>query len=136
VNKDLLASDFQIFKVENYQIKISQVASKHRIKYTSVLSLLNKVSDNHIFKKGDEILLPFRINHRITSSNKFYSDLFYKNRKEKRSSLRKFHIVKRGESLHSIAKKYNLSIKKLLAVNSSIRDASKLLVGKRLVILL
>lgn len=135
VNMDLLASDFQTFKVNKNQIKISQVASKYRIKDRSVLSLLNKVSNNHIFKKGEKILLPFRTNHNITNSNKFYSDMFFKSKKDKHSFLKKFHIVKRGESLHSVAKKYKLSIKKLLAVNSSIRDASKLLVGKRLVIM-
>lgn len=131
---DLRATDFQLFKVNNNQIKISQVANQFRIKYTSVLSNLNKVSLNHVFKKGDKILLPFKANHALSNTNKFYADLFYKNIKHKRTHLRTFHIVKRGESLNSVAKKYNLSVKKLLAENSSIKDASKLVVGERLVI--
>jgi len=133
-DQDMLASDFQIHKVNNNKTRISQVASQYRIKYTSVLSHLNKVSTNHVFKKGDKILLPFRTNHKITRANKFYSDMFYTNKKLKRAFQRRFHIVRRGESLHSVAKKYKLTIKKLLAVNSSIRNARKLLIGKRLVI--
>lgn len=134
MDKDLLLSDFQTFNIPNRQMKLSQIASKHRIKYTSVLSLLNKVTENHIFKKGDKVFLPFRIGHTISSSNKFYSDLFYVGKKSRKFYLKKIHIVKKGESLNSVAKKYKLSLKRLLAVNSSVRSVGKLLVGKKLVI--
>ncbi len=134
IGEDLVASDFQIFKVENQKMKISLIAKRHRINSIPVLSQLNKVSENHIFKKGDKVLLPFRVGHSISISNKFYSDLFYKRKKKKKSYSIKFHIVKTGESLHSVARKYKLSLKRLLAANSSIRNSGKLLAGKKLVI--
>lgn len=134
MNDDLLANDFQMYTVLNKRMKISQIANRHRIKHTSVLSELNKVKVNHIFKKGDNVLLPFRVGHTVTRSNKFYADLFIKENKAKKSYKKKIHIVKRGESLHSVAKKYKLSLKRILAANSSVRNVGKLVIGKKLVI--
>ncbi|MDO9180886.1 MAG: transglycosylase SLT domain-containing protein [Bacteriovorax sp.] len=134
MRKDLIASDFQVFEVKRSQVRISQVARKYRIKDTSVIAQLNKVSGKHIFKRGDKVLLPFRKNHQVISSSNFYSDLFYKSKKKRSFSSRKIHIVKRGESLQSVAVRYKLSIKKLLAVNSSLRNTGKLLVGRKLVV--
>ncbi|MFN3535092.1 MAG: LysM peptidoglycan-binding domain-containing protein [Desulfatiglandales bacterium] len=51
--------------------------------------------------------------------------------KTSKETLPQFHIVQRGESLQSIAKKYNLKYQELLRINN-IKDPNKVIVGQRL----
>jgi membrane-bound lytic murein transglycosylase D len=46
---------------------------------------------------------------------------------------RKFHVVKRGENLHTISEKFNVELRELRALNQSVKG-SKLLIGTRLMI--
>lgn len=129
--KDFKANDFQVFKITKPRMKIKAIADKFKINNPSVLSILNNVKDSKILKKGEMILLPFRNGHIVSRTNPFYADLFYKSKNK--SQIRKIHIVRKGESLHRIAKKYKLSIGRLLAVNS-IKKSNKISIGKKLVI--
>ena len=43
----------------------------------------------------------------------------------------KIHIVKRGETLAKIAKKYQISLEQLLEINSHIKDAEKVIAGTK-----
>jgi len=131
-NMNLSANDFQKYKIDRSNMKLSTVAQKFRISSPAVISKLNNVSEKHTFKKGDTVILPFRSEHKVTKSNIFYADLF--SRQKRRNFLRKFHIIRKGDSLHSLAKKYKISLKKLLAANSSLKQKGKLLVGRKLVI--
>lgn len=129
---DFTANDFQRFTVRKNKMSLVQVSNKFRIKNTYVLEHLNGVDSNYYFKKGTEVILPFMVGHKVSSSAGFYTDLF-QHSKPKKNKKKKIHVIKKGDSLYSISKKYNLSIRRLLAINN--RNYSRMLfAGERLVI--
>lgn len=131
---DFVASDFQIFKIKNKRMSLTQIASQFRLNNTSVLSDLNNVARNHSFRKGEEVFLPFRVGHKVYSSSTFYADLFYRAKVKKTKKITRVHVIEKGESLFSVAKKYKLTVKRLLAMNNTIRSSEKLFVGKKIAI--
>lgn len=124
------ATEFQIFKVPK-KMSLSQVSKKFRIKHSYVLSHLNRVPSTAILRKGDILKLPFRPGEKVVASNVYYMDLFEKPRLRKKAT--RYHFVKKGESLYSIAKKHKTSIKRIIAYNSSVK-AGVLYPGKKLII--
>jgi membrane-bound lytic murein transglycosylase D len=46
----------------------------------------------------------------------------------------KVHVVRRGENLTDIARKYNVSMRHLIAANTALKNHSKLYIGKKLTI--
>lgn len=124
------ASDFQTYRVPK-TMSLSQVSKKFRIKYPYVLSHLNNKSLKASLKRGDVLRLPFRPGEKVIASNAYYSDLFEKPRRHKKKI--RYHLVKHGESLYTIAKKHKVSIKRIIAENSSIKGGV-IHPGKRLVI--
>lgn len=130
--KNFVATDFQEFVVPK-KMNLLQVSKKFRMKNSLVLSHLNSMSPKASLKKGVVIKLPFRKGEKLVATNRYYADLFEKPARKKRVA-HVFHKVKRGESLHMIARKHKTSVKKLLAMNSSIPKSGKVYPGKRVVI--
>nr|BDT27526.1 lytic transglycosylase domain-containing protein [Bacteriovorax sp. HI3] len=124
------ATEFQTFKVPK-KMSLSQISKKFRIKHSYVLAHLNQVPHNASLKKGDVLRLPFRPGEKVVASNVYYMDLFEKPRAKKNKV--RYHLVKRGESLYSIAKKHKTSVKRIIAYNSSARGGI-IFPGKKLVI--
>lgn len=66
----------------------------------------------------------------MIASNALYADLFERLRSTKK---KRYHMVKRGESLYSIAKKHRTSVKRIIASNSKVKGG-KIFPGIKLVI--
>lgn len=149
---NLLAKDFQEYTVPARQrITLRQVGRKFRIKYTSVLEQLNGISAQMALSRGTKIILPFHRDHSRKES--MYADLYElprrsvrraksyrsrvrlaKLRGKKISSPSGFYIVKKGDTLWSIARKMGLSLDTLIASNLNIVQGRMIRVGDRLVV--
>lgn len=133
----------QSFKVTSFQeyvvpkkMTLLQVSKKFRLNNTQVLSHLNSLSPRAKLTKGTVIKLPFQKGAKLVPTNRYFADLFVKKKEKTRRVIaaQKYHKVKKGESLYLIAKKHKISIKRLMAYNSSIKKSGKVLPGTRLVI--
>lgn len=133
IKKDFKATSFQEYVVPK-KMSLLQVSKKFRLKNALVLSHLNSLSPRAKLAKGVVIKLPFRKGEKLVASNRYYTDLFQKKVVKKRRVVRRFHKVKRGESLYLIAKKHKTSVKRLLAANSSLSRSGKVFPGTRLLI--
>ena len=144
---NLIAQDFQEYVVTKKGMSLAEVSKKFRLKKNYVLATLNGVSENTRFKKGDSIKLPFRLGEQVSASNNLYADLYEKNRREvlrrnhrgyRRYASRKKHVryytVKKGESLFTVAQKHGISVKRLIASNSSTKKNKKIAAGDKLII--
>ena len=137
----------QNFKVTSFQeyvvpkkMTLLQVSKKFRLSNTQVLSHLNSLSPRARLTKGTIIKLPFQKGAKLVASNRYFADLFIikktkVSRKKRRVvAAKKYHKVKRGESLYLIAKKHKISLKKLIGNNWAVKNSKKVIPGMRLVI--
>ena len=122
---DLSVTDFKKYIIKSVSVNLKTVSKKFNIHNSYVLSHLNSVSPNHRFKKGNTVILPFRAGEKIV----FYQPQIKKNRKNKR-----YHIVRRGESLYMIARKHKTSVRKLIIANTNVSYSKKIYPGFKLVI--
>ena len=150
---DLVAIDFQQFVVGSKGMKLADISHKFKIRNNYVLSSLNNVSEGTRFNKGDIVKLPFRLGESVSPSNNLYADLYEKPRREvlrrnhrnrrhyrmARSSdqgkkLVQYYVVKKGESLFTVAQKHGISVKRLIASNTDVKKSRKVNAGDKLVI--
>ena len=130
-------------------MKLAEVSKKFKIKKPYVLATLNYVPENIVFKKGEVVKLPFRLGEFVSPSNNLYADLYEKPRREvlhrkhrgyasRRYASRKksvrYYTVRKGESLFTVAQKHGISVKRLIASNSTVKRAKKIAPGDKLVI--
>lgn len=106
---DLLATDFQQYIVTKKSMSLAEVAKKFKIKKAYVLTNLNNVSENAVFKKGDSVRLPFRLGEFVSPTNNLYADLFEKPRREvlrksSRLHYRRYAHKKKSASLSTTEK--------------------------------
>lgn len=146
---DFLAVNFQQYVVPKKGMTLSQVSKKFKIRKDYVLAGLNNVSEKTRFTAGDVVKLPFREGELVSADNNLYADLFEKPRKEilrknsrafraKRYAARKkparYYTVKKGETLFTVAQKHGISVKRLIASNSSLKRSKKVNAGTKLAI--
>lgn len=106
---DLAATDFQQYIVTKKSMSLAEVAKKFKIKKAYVLTNLNNVSENAVFKKGDSVRLPFRLGEFVSPTNNLYADLFEKPRREvlrksSRLHYRRYAHKKKSASLSTTEK--------------------------------
>lgn len=144
---DFLAVDFQQYVVNKDGISLAQISKKFKLRKNYVLANLNNVSENKFFKKGELVKLPFREGEVVSADNNLYADLFEKPRREilrrnsrayraKRYAARKkpvrYYTVKKGETLFSVAQKHGISVRRLIASNSNLKNTKKVNAGTKL----
>lgn len=106
--------------------RISEIARKFKVKVSDIRAWNNL--------KSDKIKIGSRL--KIHSKNSIYDiseeseEIGTKNINENVNIKSQFHIVKAGESLYSIAKKYNLSVIRLKQINGI--ETNKIKVGDKL----
>ncbi len=144
------AKDFQTIPVRYGITSIEHVAKKYKVS-KEVLAELNNTSTTHKFGKGQEIILPFRVGQ--SARDEMYNDLYEKPRRhvlykqnykkriamasKKGNAVKKptqFYVVKRGDSLWTVAKKTGTSIDNIVASNLNIIRNRMIREGDRLII--
>lgn len=148
--ENYLAVNFQQYVVPKKGMSLAAVSKKFKIRKDYVIASLNNVSERTHFDAGDVVKLPFREGEVVSSENNLYADLFEKPRREilkrnsraykaKRYAARKkpmrYYVVKKGETLFTVAQKHGISVKRLIASNTDkIQKSKKVNAGIRLVI--
>ena len=143
---------FQEYKVQGKRTTLRDIARKFRIKKPEVLEWLNKERlGRKRLARGQMILLPFRKGQSRRAS--MYADLYEKPRRsvlrrreyrrQVRNALRRgkkitnpseYYIVKRGDSLWSVAKKTGQSMYTIIASNMNIIKHRMIRTGDKLVV--
>ncbi|CBW27739.1 putative membrane-bound lytic murein transglycosylase D precursor [Halobacteriovorax marinus SJ] len=151
-SKEYKAVAFQEYQIRGKRTNLNDVARKFKIKKAPyVLSSLNGLSATKRLKKGSTILLPFREGQ--SRKNAMYADLYEKprkvvvRRKNYRKRLRiakargkrivnpsKWYVVRRGDSLWSVARKTKTNLDTLIVSNLSILNRRQIRAGDRLAI--
>lgn len=149
---DLLARDFQEYTIQSRRgTTFKQVGRKFRIKYTNVLSELNGLTVHTKLQQGTKIFLPFHKEHNRKES--MYMDLYERPRRSVRrarsygrwvrwakrrgkriSNPSGFYVVKKGDTLWSIARKTGIPLDTLIASNLNIVQSRMIRVGDKLVV--
>lgn len=93
---------------------LSSIASKYSTTY-QVLAEYNNISDPNVINVGQEIKIPGGTKSNITNNSA------------------RTYVVKKGDTLSSIAKKYNTTYQKI-AKDNNISDPNKIYVGQKLII--
>jgi membrane-bound lytic murein transglycosylase D len=151
-SKEYKAVAFQKYKVRGTRTDLNDIAEKFKIKKSPyVLSRLNGKSPTRRLKKGEVVLLPFRNGQ--SRKNAMYADLYQKPRKVvvRRKNYRKrlrvakakgtrisnpsqWYVVRRGDSLWSVARKTKTNLDTLIVSNLSILNKRQIRAGDKLVI--
>ena len=146
---DLLAVNFQEYVVGKKGMSLNQVSKKFKLRKDYVLAGLNNVSENARFAEGDIVKLPFRAGELVSPENNLYADLYEKPRREvlrrnsrafraKRYASRKkpmrYYTVQKGETLFTVAQKHGISVKRLIASNTTLKKSKKINAGTKLAI--
>lgn len=152
IGKDLLAKDFQTYKVRGRRSRLNDVAKKLKIKKPYVLEWLNKgLSRKSRLKKGQVVILPFRQNQSRKAG--MYADLYErprrsvlrkrkyrrriklaKKRGKKISNPSQWYTVRRGDTLWSVSKKTGTSMDTIIASNLKILNRRMLRPGDKIII--
>jgi deoxyribodipyrimidine photolyase-like uncharacterized protein len=143
-----VAKDYQEYVITKKVMSLAEVSKKFKLRKPYVLASLNYVPENTVFKKGETVKLPFRLGELVSPSNNLYADLYEKHRREvlhrnhrgysRRYASRKksvrYYTVQKGESLFTVAQKHGISVKRLIASNSSAKRSKKIAAGDKLII--
>jgi len=149
--EDFTATAFMKYKIKGRRSDLKDVARKFKIKKPYVLTKLNAISYKKRLKRGDTVLLPFREGQNIKAN--MYADLYERPRRSvrRRRSYRKrirlakrrgrritnpkgFYVVKKGDSLWTVARKNGISLDSLIVSNLSIIKRRMIRAGDRLVV--
>jgi membrane-bound lytic murein transglycosylase D len=133
LDKDFKSTNFQEFVLPR-RMSLLQVSKKFRLKDSKVLSHLNSLSPRTKLAKGVVIKLPFRKEDKLVNKNRYYADLFINKVFKKRRVATRYYKVKKGDSLYRIAKKHKTTVRKILAINSKVKNSGKVYPGLRLAI--
>ncbi|MEK7818590.1 MAG: LysM peptidoglycan-binding domain-containing protein [Bacteroidota bacterium] len=107
---------------------LESIAKKYKITITE-LKKANDLKSSRIYA-GDELDIPSKKIAKTEVSSK--KEINQKVKPVVSAKKENFHIVKKGESLDSISKKYGVSIKELMSLNKM--KTSKVLVGAKLIL--
>ncbi len=149
--EDFSATAFMEYKIKGRRSDLKDVARKFKIKAPYVLTSLNEFSFKKRLKRGDVVVLPFREGQNIKAN--MYADLYEKPRKSvvRRRNYRKrirlakrrgkritnpksYYVVKRGDSLWTVARKNGISLDSLIVSNLTIIKRRMIRAGDRLVV--
>ena len=144
------ASEFQIYRIDTKKISLGSVSKKFKIPQ-NVLVTLNNLPEGSYLKKNDEIILPFRVGQNVRS--RMYSDLYevprrsVLARKNYRSRLKyaqkngeliqnpsQYYVVRKGDTLWSVAQKNKISINTLIRSNMHVIKSRMIRAGDKLVV--
>ena len=89
---------------------LSQIANKYGLSQLEIVKINNIKSANHL-NLGQKLVLPNR-----HLKNEIKAAKYHDNQKSKSKAT--FHIISKGETLSSISKLYNISLKDLILTNS------------------
>lgn len=150
LNKVLVAKDFQIYKINGRVTRLRSISQKFKLK-GDVLENLNNMSSGAVLKKGDEIILPFRLGQDFR--DEMYSDLYERPRKSvirkrrywaqvkralekgrKISTPSEYYTVRKGDTLWTVARKSGVSIDTIIASNYSIIKRRMIRAGDKLAV--
>ena len=150
-SKDLTALAFQKYKIRGKRANLRDIARKFKIKRPEVLQWLNKAKLRTVFSRGQTVLLPFRQGQ--SRRDNMYADLYERprrsvlRRKEYKKQVRKgllkgkkittpseYYVVKKGDSLWSVAKKTGQSMDTIIASNMNIIKHRMIRRGDKLVV--
>ena len=147
---DFRATDFQTYRVRRSGSTLKDVAKKVKVA-DYVLETLNQIPKRHRLKRGQLVLLPFRIGQ--SRREPMYADLYERPRKSVlrrrawkrrlKRALRRgkriksptlFYTVKKGDSLWSIARRTGTSLDTIIASNYSLIKRRPIRRGDRLIL--
>jgi len=110
----------------------SVIAKKFKVSSRDILKINHM--NPHSLRPGTKIIIPSKSSGssgRTGSSHKHTKKLAYKEKgAEKPYTDLSFHVVKKGDTLHAIARKYAISVYDLREINSL--ESSKLRIGQRI----
>ena len=151
IDKDFKATAFQPYRVRGRNVTLKNVARKFRIKKPEVLRWINKMPLTKRLSKGRTMLLPFRKGQ--SRRDRMYADLYERPRRsvlrrreykrQVRRALRRgkkiatpsqYYIVKKGDSLWSIAGKTGQSMETIIASNMNIIKYRMIRTGDKLIV--
>ncbi len=150
-NKELLADNFQNYKVRGSRSRLSDVARKFKIKDKNVLAWLNNKDHRTRLKRGEIVVLPFKDGQNIKAN--MYADLYERPRKSvvrrrkyrrqikkalrrgrKISNPKVFYTVKKGDSLWTVSRKNGISLNSLIASNYHLIKRRRIRAGDKLAV--
>lgn len=145
-----VATEFQRYSIMRSGTTLSDVARKYKVR-PYVLEQLNDLTEKKGLKKGDQVVLPFRVNHSIKHS--MYADLYERPRKavvrrrnyqgrirmaKKRgrriTNPKEYYVVKKGDTLWDVARKTGADLDTLINSNINIINNRMIRAGDRLVV--
>jgi membrane-bound lytic murein transglycosylase D len=149
----LQASAFQSYRIRGQSASLADVASVNNLgkNGAQVLAQINGLSINKTLRQGERVMLPFRQGQARKDS--MYTDLYEKPRRvvRRRNQFRsrveqakrnakpvsnpsEFYVVRRGDSLWSVAQKTGVSLDTLIVSNLNIVNSRMIREGDRLAI--
>lgn len=105
---------------------VSHIARKFRTT-ASAIKHANALNRRYHIRAGQVLKIPRR------SSQRFSRNVARASAKKNKKANKNIHVVKRGETLFSISRKYRVSMRRLASIND-LKNRSLIHIGKRLVI--
>ena len=115
----LVLNDEQAYYTVSYGDSFWSIAKKYHISFQDLLALNPHVSNKRYLSIGQKIVIPVKTR---------------KNTQKEKATVHPFYQIRRGDSLWSIAKNYNLSIQEIIEYNPQIVDQRFLKVGEKIVL--
>ncbi|MBE2189692.1 MAG: LysM peptidoglycan-binding domain-containing protein [Desulfobulbaceae bacterium] len=119
---------FMTHKVKSKET-ITKIAKNYGIKSSDIVAMNNLKSTKSKLKTGQELIIPV-----ISSPNTETASIAATASNERSSTNSATHKVKSGESLHSIARQYEMEVGELRKLNNLSLDDDKITIGQILVI--
>ncbi len=152
LKSELIATHFVKYRMKGDRSNLNDVAKKFKIKEKNVLSWLNDKNPNHVLKRGEVVILPFRNGQDIRKDN-MYADLYERPRKAVRvrrawnkrikralatgrkiASPSTYYTVRKGDSLWTVSKKTGTNLDTLIVSNYHILKNRRIRAGDKLAV--
>ena len=115
-------------------VKVGETLTSIAKKYGVTIDAIKKANNlkrKSTLKVGSRLVIPVSASTRYGKNHQLQAGVFSRSAMKVKKT--KFHIVRRGENLHDIADRYNVSVGNLREKNKIARN-SKLFVGVKLLI--
>ncbi|MDQ7089490.1 MAG: LysM peptidoglycan-binding domain-containing protein [Methylococcales bacterium] len=123
---------------------LGEIAQRYNVTVAQILAANPRIRNANQIRVGQAIKIPGRKikytsnpkNVKISRKPKTTSrsQASKENSDEDGTPVSNVHTVKRGESLDKIARKYDLTVSKLLKLNPSIKNANRIRIGQKIII--